>query len=192
MTDYDSIHERGRALEEEYFRKKNRELVEKLQRDARDEEARREMGARLGLRDPQALAELQKLGFTPDTIGLLPLVPVVQVAWADGHIADGERVAVQKLARARGIAQGSAADHQLASWLSDPPSPEVFAGATRLIRALLDAPAGEPHSLSADELVGYCEQIAAASGGMFGLNKISAEERALLTTLADQFRSRHR
>jgi hypothetical protein len=190
MTDYDSIHERGRALEEEYFRKKNRELVEKMQREGRNEEARREMGARIGLQDPEALGELQRLGFTPDTISLLPLVPVIQVAWADGHVEQGERAAVQKLARARGIAQGSAADHQLNAWLLDQPSVEVFASATRLIRALLDAPSERQGTVSADELVAYCEQIAAASGGLFGLNKISAEERALLTRLADQFKSK--
>ena len=36
MADYDALHERGRSLEEEYFRRKNRELIEKLQRDARE------------------------------------------------------------------------------------------------------------------------------------------------------------
>lgn len=192
MTDYDSMHERGRALEEEYFRKKNRELVEKMQVEERHEQARREMGVRIGLDDPEALRELQRLGFTPETITLLPLVPVIQVAWADGHVAEGERTAIQKLARARGIAQGSAADHQLTAWLSDQPSPDVFEGATRLIRAILDAPSSERKTLSADELVSYCESIAAASGGLFGLNKISADERALLATLASQFKSRNR
>lgn len=188
MTDYDAIHERGRALEEEYFRKKNKELLEKMQREARSEDARREMGARLGVDDPEMLRELQKLGFTPDTVTLLPLVPVVQVAWADRHVTDAERGAIVKLARARGIAEGEAADHQLTAWLADAPAPEMFAGATRLIRALLDT--GEQTSISADQLVGYCESIAAASGGLFGLNRISAEERAILTTLAEQFKGR--
>jgi hypothetical protein len=190
MADYDAIQERGRSLEEEYFRRKNRELIEGMQRAARDEEARRQMGAQIGLTDPEALAELQALGFTPDTVALLPLVPVVQVAWADGQVADAERSAIQKLARARGVAQGSAADHQLTAWLADQPAPEVFAGATRLIRAVLDAPAGEQKPVSADELVAYCESIASASGGLFGLNRVSAEEKAILAELAAQFKRR--
>jgi hypothetical protein len=184
MDEHDSIAERGRALEEEYFRKKNRELVEKMQLEARHEQARREMGTAAGIDDPETLRELQKLGFTADTIGLLPLVPVVQVAWADGNVAAAERDAIMKLARARGIADGSLAYHQLAAWLADRPGPEVFSGATRLIRAILDAPAGEQKKLSVDELVGYCESIAAASGGLFGVRSISPEERALLTSIA--------
>jgi hypothetical protein len=190
MGDFDAFQERGRSLEEEYFRRKNRELIDRMQRAARNEDARRQMGAQIGLTDPEALAELQTLGFTPDTVSLLPLVPVVQVAWADGHVADGERGAIQKLARARGIAQGSAADHQLTAWLADQPAPEVFAGATRLIRALLDAPAGDGTSVSAAALVGYCESIATASGGLFGLNRVSAEEKAMLAELAAQFKTR--
>ena len=34
MTDKDIIHERGRSLEDDYFRKKDRQLIEKLHRAA--------------------------------------------------------------------------------------------------------------------------------------------------------------
>jgi hypothetical protein len=191
VAEFDSIQERGRALEEEYFRRKNREILDRMQLEARNEQARREMGAQIGLDDPEMLRELQKLGFTPETVALLPLVPVVQVAWADGDVADAERSAIFKVARARGIAEGSAAYHQLAAWLSDRPSPAVFDGATRLIRAVVDSPAAATEGkLSADELVGYCESIASASGGLFGLKRISSEERDLLSSLAAQLRSR--
>ena len=169
MTDHDSLQERGRALEEEYFRKKNRELIEKMQVEARSEQARRDMGAQVGIDDPEMLRELQKLGFTAETVALLPLVPVVQVAWADGNVAGAERDAIRALARARGITEGSAAHHQLESWLADRPAAGVFAGATRLIRAILDSPGSEQAKISADELVGYCESIASASGGLFGM-----------------------
>lgn len=188
MVDHDSLQERGRALEEEYFRKKNRELVDKMQQEARSEQARRDMGAQVGIDDPEMLRELQKLGFTPETVGLLPLVPVLQVAWADGSIAPAEREAMLALAQTRGIADGSAAHHQLKAWLADRPSAEVFASATRLIRAVLDSPAGDQQKMSADELVAYAESIASASGGLFGLRSISPEERAILTSIATQLK----
>lgn len=190
MVDHDSMQERGRALEEEYFRKKNRELVERMQAEARSEQARRDMGAQVGIDDPEMLQELQKLGFTADTVALLPLVPVLQVAWADGSVAPAERDAILKLAQTRGIADGGAAHHQLKAWLADRPSSEVFTSATRLIRAVLDAPAGDQQKMSADDLVAYAESIASASGGLFGLRSISPEERAILTSLAEQLKGR--
>lgn len=192
MADYDSIHERGRALEEEYFRKKNRELIEKMRLETGRDEARRGMAAATGVSDPEMLQQLQNLGFTPETIGLLPLVPVVQMAWVDGNVTDAERSAIIKIARTRGIAEGSAAFHQLTAWLADRPAPGVFESATRLIRAMIDAPAQDAPKVSPDDLVAYCETIAAASGGLLGINKISSEERALLTSLAGELKERSR
>src|SRR5688572_2457106 len=137
MTEHDSLHERGRALEEEYFRKKNRELIEKMRLEASNDEARRSMGAQIGLNDPETLQQLQKLGFTADTVSLLPLVPVVQMAWVDGNVTDAERSALFKIARSRGIAEGSAAHHQLSAWLADRPAPAVVESATGLTPATL-------------------------------------------------------
>ena len=190
MPEHDALAERGRALEEEYFRRKDRELIERMRRADRDEAAQREMGAATGITDPALLAELQALGFTPETVRLLPFVPIVQVAWAEGGVADAERYTLMSLAHARGIAEGTPAERQLAAWLDAPPDPQVFASATRLIRAVLETPTHDPSMLSADQLVSYCEQIASASGGFFGLGWVSADERKLLESIASGLKNR--
>jgi hypothetical protein len=192
MVDHDSFQDRGRALEEEYFRKKNRELVEKMRRDAADEQARQALQAQTGLTDPEAIRELQALGFTAETVALLPLMPVIRVAWAEGGVTDAERQAIKKLARARGIADGGPADRQLSEWLSRCPEEQVFTRAMGLIRAILDSPAHSQVGVTADDLVRDCETIAAASGGIFGLRKVSDDERALLSTIASQLKTRTR
>jgi phosphoglycolate phosphatase-like HAD superfamily hydrolase len=197
--DHDAFADRGRALEEEYFRKKDKELVEKMQQAARREQARRDMSDKTGLQDPELLEELQALGFTPEMVALLPLVPVVQVAWAEGFVMSAERALVVKLARARGIGDDSPADRLLSEWLETQPDPDVFARATRLIRAML---AAEPRAgasvattetgsrLGADDLVGYCEAVAAASGGILGLKRISNDERAVIESIAAELKAR--
>jgi hypothetical protein len=189
MPEDNPLSERGRGLEEDYFRKRDRELIERMRKASAAEDARRAMETKTGLDDPALLKELEELGFTPDTVALLPLVPLVQMAWAEGGVSDAERKLIVQLARARGIAEASAADRQLSSWLSSRPHADVFARASRLIRAMLDTPAAE-HGLTADELVKYCENIAAASGGILGINRISAEERALLNTIARDLKAR--
>jgi hypothetical protein len=184
MPEENPLGERGRALEDDYFRKKDRELIDKMRQASAAEAARRELSEKSGLQDPEMLKELQALGFTPETVALLPLVPLVQMAWAEGGVSDAERKLILQLARSRGIEEGGAADRQLAVWLSSPPDPHVFASASRLIRATLDAGASGALPVTADDLVKYCEQIAAASGGMFGIHRISSDERALLNTIA--------
>jgi len=192
MSDHDVFAERGRALEEEYFRKRDRELVEKLRKAAAAEQARGELSRQTGISDPAVLAELQDLGFTADTVALLPLMPLLELAWAEGGITAAERQMLVSLARSRGIAEGGAADRQLTAWMADRPSPEVFAKAARLIAALLDAGAPAVKGLTADQLVKYAEQIASASGGLLGLpiRAISMEERELLTRIASDLKTR--
>ena len=181
----DALSRRGHALEDQYFRNKDQQLIEKMRQAGAADQARRDLSEKTGIDDPEMLQELQALGFTPATVILLPLVPVVQMAWADGSAAPAERTLVVELARSRGIVEGSAADGLLSEWLARQPGPQVFASAARLIRAMLAAHASDHHpDLTADDLVQHCERIAAASGGIFGINRISAEERALLTTIA--------
>ncbi|MEO8256885.1 MAG: hypothetical protein ABI868_06010 [Acidobacteriota bacterium] len=189
MSD-DALSKRGHALEEEYFRRKDRELIEKLRHAAAAGRARSDMAARIGIDDPEALQELQALGFTPETVILLPLVPVVRMAWADGSVADAERVLIVKLARSRGVTEGSVADGMLSDWLTRQPAPQVVASATRLIAGMLAAHPADHPDLTVDSLVRYCESVAEASGGIFGLHRISTEERALLTSIAGALKAR--
>ena len=187
----DALSDRGRSLEEDYFRKKDQELVEKMRLAASRQRAQREMGDRTGLHDPEMLEELQALGFTPETVVLLPLMPVVQVAWAEGHVTAAERALVMKLARSRGIADGSAADRHLSNLLDTRPDTDVFTRAMRLIRAMLSGHRQDQEPLNVDDLVAYCEAIAAASGGLLGLKRISGEERAVIETIAAQLKGRN-
>lgn len=180
----------ARSREEEYFWKKDQELIEKMRRGAAAEASKREMGAKAGLDDPEMIRELQALGFTPDTVVLLPLMPLVQVAWVEGGVSDAERQLIVKLARSRGIVEGSAADRQLSAWLASRPDAQVFMRATRLIRAMLASSSPAHTGLEADDLVSFCESIAAASGGVLGMKRISAEERALISTIASELKAR--
>jgi hypothetical protein len=195
MIDRDGLAERGRALEDEYFHARDRELIERLRSAAAAERARAEtsaaraeMGQKVGITDPELLADLEARGFTPETVVLLPLVPALQMAWAEGGVSAAERNLIVRLARSRGVEAGSGADQKLAEWLGARPGEHLLAGATRLIRARLDS--SDAGDLTVDELVAYCESVAAASGGIFGVNRISAEERRLLTALAGELKTR--
>jgi len=190
MPDHDGVAKRGRALEEEYFRKKDRELIEKIRQAAAAEQVRKDTGRKIGLDDPVLLKELHDLGFTPETVGLLPLVPIIQMAWAEGGITKAERELIVRLARSRGVEAGSAADRQLTEWMTNPPDAGVYGRARRLIRAMLDAGSTDTGDLNADDLVKYCEDIASASGGILGIGRISAEERALISSIAADLNAR--
>lgn len=183
------LSDRGRTLEEDYFRKRDQELIEKMRRAAAADAKRRDLTASTGLQDPELISEVEALGFGPETIALLPLLPLLEVAWAEGGVSREERALIIQLARSRGISDGTVADQQLTGWLDHRPSPDVFARAARLVRAMLTAVGSDQTAMmTAKDLLKYSENIAAASGGVFGMKKISAEERALIQRIASDLK----
>jgi hypothetical protein len=189
MSD-DILGGRKRAQEEDYFQKKDRELIEKIRQQAKVQQQLRELGEQVGITDPEVSRELAELGFTPDTVKLLPLVPVLEMAWAEGGVTADERKMVVDVARTRGIEAGSAADRQLEEWLDQRPADSVFRRAGRLISALFASDARL--KLTPDDIIKYCEAIAEASGGLFGIRRVSSDERATLDRIANEIRSRQK
>ena len=191
MSDQDGIAKRGRSLEDEYFWKKDRELIEKLRQAAAAEQARKDLGRKAGLDDPQLVQELQD-----SWIHARYRRPAAARAdRSDGvgrrrHHKGGARADRPPRKEPRHRGREAPPTRQLTEWLTNRPSEAVFARATRLIRAMLDSGSEQTADLNADDLVKYCEEIASASGGILGIGRISAEERALLTSIAADLNAR--
>jgi hypothetical protein len=97
---------------------------------------------------------------------------------------------VVEVARARGVEDGSAADSQLTEWLDRRPEENVFRRAGRLISAMLVP--GTRLNITPDDIIKYCEAIADASGGIFGIRRMSSDERATLGRIAKEIKSRQK
>ena len=192
MTDKDAFKERGRALEEDYFRRKEQELIEKMRRKAAAETARAELGAKTGVADADLLQSLQELGYTADTISLLHVVPLVQMTWADGSVSMRERDLIIEAARARGIESGSAADQTLQGWLTKRPSDELFTATLRAIGAMMASRPESERAASEKDLLSYLSSIASASGGVLGFGAVSDQERAVLARVTQELEKTHK
>src|ERR687885_2444648 len=107
MAEKEFLGDRRRKEEEEYFRKQEQLLIDKLRQRAREDASRRDMAERTGVADQEILRDLEALGYTPETVLLLHLVPLVKVAWAEGGVSERERALILEAARARGIEAGS-------------------------------------------------------------------------------------
>jgi hypothetical protein len=186
VTDRDAFAERGHSLEEEYFRRKEKEVIEKMRRNAEADAQRRGLGERAGVADDDVLRDLQELGYTQDTVMLLHLVPLIQTAWAEGGVSAKERDLIVRAARSRGIEAGSSADQQLMRWLTERPSEQLFEKTLRAIRAILQARPPEERESSERDLLSLCTAIASASGGIVGFGAVSDEERHILAHISEE------
>lgn len=190
MSGRDALGDRGRGLEEEYFHRREKELIEKMQQRSAEESRRQQLAARVGVADEDVLKDLEALGYEPDTVALIHLVPFVQMAWAEGGVSSRERELVTEAARAHGVAEGSGADRQLAAWLKDRPSDEFFDRTLRLIGVILEGRPADERAANREDLLAYTAAIASASGGIMGIGKVSDEERQLLARIKQELEAR--
>jgi hypothetical protein len=186
MSERDMFSAREHWLEETYFRKLNEELIEKLHLRRESEADRAQIEEETGIHDPATLLELQKDGYTHETIALLTIVPLVEVAWVEGGLADRERERIFQIARSRKIAPGSKAYEQLAKWMETKPSDHFFEDTLHAINQMFEAMPPERRQASRETLIAYCNQIAeTVSGGILGRGGIGEDEQALIAHIAE-------
>lgn len=146
-----------------------------------------QLGHVMLLSDAVILNRLVGLGFTGSTGVALALVPVVQVAWADGKIQKAERDAVLGGSGECGIFEGSEMRTLLASWLKSPPQPALFAAWTEFVQIFSACvPGGELDTIR-DEISSLAESIAKAAGGILGIGRISKSEEDMLRRVRGAF-----
>ncbi len=178
--------------ENDYFRKQDQELIENLRRKAAKQAEDERLTRTFGISDPQLVKELIGLGFTRETLKLLHLVPLIQVAWADASVSRKETAEILEIASLRGIQPGGVPYDLLVRWLSQKPSDRLFNTCLRGIQAFLRSTAPTEATYLGQDLVLLCTRVASASGGFLGLEpSISLKEQRLLTRLAKDLELSH-
>jgi hypothetical protein len=186
MTD-DAMAKRGKGLEDEYFYRKEKELVEKLRRRRQEEEQIKELAEATGVPDEDVLKTLSELGFGKDTLPLLYLVPLLSVAWADNKVTGAEKKLILEAARLHGVEEGSPANQKLEYWLTSRPDDKLLDQTLSVIAHLAQTDTLSAEKMDREELLDLSTRIAAASGGILGLvGTISDDEQAVLDRIAAQ------
>jgi hypothetical protein len=180
--------DRRKALEEEFFRKQDQKLIERL-RVSESKKALKDALALAGSNLSDAVVDrLVDHGVTAETLTSLTLIPLVAVAWADGTVERKEREAVLRAADEKGIAAGTAAHGLLEAWLSKKPDSKLVRAWEEYIAAIVSTlSAEETKSLKAD-ILDRARQVASAAGGFLGIGpRISAAEQDVLDKLERAF-----
>ncbi len=186
MSERNIFSEREHWLEEEYFRKQDQLLIEQIHQRRAKEDDRQRLAEITGLKDEDAITALQDLGYTSDTIELLHMLPMVEVAWASGAVTDKHRKAILKIARMRGIQANSASAEKLLRWLDEKPSDELFEASLHAIRMILESLSPEEQEYQREDLLTRCNQIAHSLFGRFWGHEVVQEEEHMIAHIAEE------
>lgn len=172
--------------EEKYFAaveaEARRKLRENLEDNARRLEENTQVAAALGTDDAVLADQIRKLGFDGDNAKVFDLLPLVHVAWADGTIQRGERAAILKILRTRGIEPDTSPFRTIEALLEERPAESFMRQSLALLRGVLG---GRASGGGSQEIVDLCMQVAAASGGLLGLGaRMSDEEKAMIAAIS--------
>jgi hypothetical protein len=179
------LRDREKSLEDEFFHRQDQRLIARLKELKAAEVTRESLAKASGVTQPAVLDKLMALGIRAETVAALSLVPLVEVAWADGALDAKERRAVVERA---GVAPGSAAAALLEAWLDRRPDPKLLTAWTYLVQGMCAQLDADGAGRLKSGLLEQAAAVAAASGGVLGVgSKVSRPEAAMLARLEAAF-----
>jgi hypothetical protein len=182
------LEERKKGLEEAFFAKHNRDLLEKLRRKT-DEASRREQLISIsGIHDQSLLDKLVTAGLDAGSLAALGLIPLLQVAWADGKVQPQEREALLEAAKRVNLEPGSAGHELLTGWFDREPEPELFEVWKEYVRALRAAMTDETFREVRTVILDRARTVARAAGGVLGVGSVLGSEHDVIKQLEAAFR----
>jgi hypothetical protein len=183
----ESLEERGKALENQFYDQENKAKLAAMKEKLDSQSTREDLRKASGMTDDKVLDKLVELGLRSNTIAALSLVPLIEVAWADGEIQDNERTAILQGAHGKGLESGTDGYELLQTWLKSRPDPALFDAWESYIKALASQLNDEQNRLLKNQIVGFAKMVAAAAGGFLGIGKVSADEEKALGRIEAAF-----
>jgi hypothetical protein len=178
---------KAKALEDSFFAKENERILQELRAVKAAEEKKKEFREYLNIDNEEIITALVELEVEPETLIAFSLVPLVEVAWADGEIQPKERDAIIKAAIERGVEEGSPTCDLLRNWLQNKPDQKLLEVWKGYIEVLKDSLGERSRAHLKSGTMGRARAIAEAAGGFLGVASISAAEKKMIEELEWSF-----
>ena len=185
----DMLEERRRALENVFFERYNRKLLEQIREKHQHELDRDRLAEVYGVTDEEFLDLLLVQGIKAESLAALVLVPLVVVAWSDREMSPEEIRVILEAADDLGIKEGTPAIKLLNYWLVHPPTSKLIDTWTAYTNTLCSRLKPDNRKRFADNILHWATEVARAAGGVLGGvgPKICKKEREALSRLAEAF-----
>ncbi|MGH7133486.1 MAG: hypothetical protein ACREJO_16265 [Phycisphaerales bacterium] len=179
----DAFDTRRNTFEEAYFRTRDAELVAKLQKVFDAKMSKEELRKASGVTDEAVLDRLAALNLRGETMTAFKLLPLVELAWADGKVTKDEATAVLAAAVKVGIPPDSQGYARMKEWLDRGPAEDARLAWKMYAEQLRTHLAPAELKTFRDDLLANAKKVAEASGGIFGFSKVSPGEQKVIDAI---------
>ncbi len=186
---HDSFDDRRLGLEQEYFRSKDAEVVEKLKAVFHAKMDKAELSKASGITDDAALDRMLAVQLRGEMLVAFKLYPLVEIAWADGRLDPSEATAVMDAAIRSGVPKDSESLKHFKEWLERGPNDNVRAVWRMYAAQLCKTLTKEELTTFRTDLLGYAKAVAHASGGVLGMFfQVSLSEQRVIDIVEQSLR----
>jgi hypothetical protein len=177
----------GKRMEDSFFIQQDKALIEKQKTLRRMARTREELAAVSGITNDAVLQKLAELGVRPETLAPLSVIPLIEVAWADGSVSKNEEASVLAGVRMLGIGEESAGYGLLKHWLAQKPPRSMLEAWVQYVRGIGERMTAQEKEKFRHEVLSKARRVAEASGGVLGVGAVSPEERSVLDEMERAF-----
>jgi hypothetical protein len=178
----------GKDLLEDYFHNQDKNLVDRLLEKFKAIKSREEISRITGIKDKWILDKLMALGVQPQMLMALTLVPLIEVAWADGVITKEERETILAEADRSGVEEGSETYDLLSNWLETQPEPRLYMSWNLYAGGLCEEMNSDQIAIFRKDVLARAYAVAKASGGIPEIGKVSKTEKVIIEKLEAPFK----
>jgi hypothetical protein len=185
--DTDYLKDQGQRLEDAFFLENDRKLIEQLHKMQKMKEDMASLENVSGIKNEVILKKLVELNIRPELVAAITLVPIIEVAWADGKLDEEEKKIILKISAGHFGAEHQIPDILIKEWLVQKPVQAMLDAWIHYIKGLVEKMSPDEKSALKKSIISQAREVAEASGGFLGLNKVSAQEEKMLKQLEKAF-----
>jgi hypothetical protein len=184
--------EAGLSLENAFFRKRDAELITEMRRREQHQSRRKALAEVSGISDNALLDELVAHDIHAETLAAFAIVPLVEMAWADGAVQPAEHRVLLHAMEDAGIPKDGVSFKLMERWLTRRPQPKLMKLWQNYAKALVAELPPEAGERIRQNVLAQARTLAAAAGGFLGFARMSGEEEKVLRALEEAFRPQSR
>ena len=182
----ESLSHNAATLEDLFFAKRDALLLKRKKEQLSQEEKRKSLQENTNF-SAETIDKLLQLGLDYNSLSVVSLIPLLQVAWADGYMDLKESDSILRAAHSIGIDDDSVEFSLLEEWITASPNSGLFEAWKSFTSDSIKNLSEIEVTILKTQILKITKKVAESAGGFLGFASISAVEQNVIKQVETAF-----